>query len=244
MLCHPWKLRDLFSRFVFALSVLSFSVLASEKAAAVHPFAIWQSGVVDYFPDTPFGAPESVVGWSFHTADSDEFPLLVQQTNSIDAISNPFPEGPQAPFSITFGSAPFPRGSFADSNGILASDLGGSTASSNDPLFNPFFGSDGNNAYAVALFDELGEMQSYFQVRELGSAATISNALLATTAISNGLWSGVNDYIEFDTVQFAYYAPNSTSPNSPSDYSGFILPEPSSFIMWLLAGGVAIVRRR
>ena len=237
MLCSLSRRCSCHSRLELAVGFVVLVFLHSEQARGVYPAAIWgHVGTVDYFQNTPFGSPESVVGWRFWTSDSDEF---LQFTNPINASANPFPDGPHAPFTVSFGTTI--TGGFASPNAILANDLGGFTATSNDPLYSPFFGSDGNNAYAVAFLDDFS-LKSYFQIRKKGSTARISDSTLANNAVALGLWSGVDDYIEFEET-FAFYSPNTTSPNSPSDYSGLVFPEPSSSCLVICAASSFLIRR-
>lgn len=106
----------------------------------------------------------------------------------------------------------------------------------------------GDWAYAVGFFDGAGDPQLFFQIRLAGSNATVLDNSLGAEFVDAGLWTGIDDYIEFDPRLASYDAffqsPRSV-PNGPDSYNGFIFPEPSSFVLALLAlfGAVATFRR-
>ena len=85
-------------------------------------------------------------------------------------------------------------------------------------------------------------MRSFFQIREQGSSAVVSNSLLSSVAVDLGLWSSVDDYIEFNRLYAFYYATN-TSPDSPRDFIGSVFPEPSSLGL-IASGAIGLGLRR
>lgn len=107
----------------------------------------------------------------------------------------------------------------------------------------------GNWAFAVGLFDDAGDPQLFFQMRS-GRAVpkpTVLDDSLAQEFVDAGLWTSVDDYIEFGFVLggngFASFVPVPV-PTGPDDYFSFG-PEPSTFVLAMLAllSAVATFRR-
>lgn len=128
----------------------------------------------------------------------------------------------------------------------------------------------GDYAYAVGLFDaapsEGGQLQQFMQVRLQGSNASVQAAGtnpygapdairqasadavlnaggLAQMAVDAGLWTDVNDYIEFDPSH-ALLHPSNTSPIGPGDWIQSDFPEPASLTLLVTVGGLGAIGHR
>ena len=206
----------------------------------IYPIAIWSGGTIGYnsFPDVD----NPLVGDLYlMTTDSDEG---VQ-------IAGPIPSPTEHPYSSDWynWNLLWNEHSINLADFVLSSDLDGSVASSGYE-YSPFFGYD--SAIGVALYENPfvfqgtslgGTIRSYFQIRMAGSQATVQDTSLAADAVAAGLWSSVDDYIEFEP-QYAGYGTGGYPPTGPADYGGFILPEPTSACLWAIGFAGLLARRK
>lgn len=243
-----------------AFAILLPGLIANNATAGFpleldYPFRIYGiNGGIEFDPEV--NEPTSLQGWTLKTSDSD-------QSTQTASIEDPIVLNPSEHLLFDLSLARFAVGTFGFSSyGGLSDDVIGSFPPSvrddaiyqlGGDVFNrqglpgvppidltPLFG----NAYAVALFDDSDIMQFFVQLRVKDSPVTVQDESIAQAAIDAGLWSAVDDYLEYDLGAW-WYERRTSAASGPEDYHFFSFPEPTTAGLLLIClSTIAAGRRR
>jgi hypothetical protein len=173
----------------------------------------------------------------FLTSDSDEALQTATAPLNLDSSNS---------FAIQTGSSSAPAFS-QPAELVVPAAFGGPSGS-----VTPFSGATitqapqnldaANWAFAIGVRNG-SVLTTFFQMRLAGSSATVLDSSLASQAVAAGLWSGVNDYFEFPS-NHAGIGINNFPVNGPEDYYSYVVPEPASAWLLVMAGAGLLPRRR